>query len=134
MMRARLLLAAAISALIGSTPAAAGGADPSTYRVTMQLRDGGALVASPTLDVNAGEPATVMIDDGKGHRYEVRITPSAAERGKVFVHSSIDVASDEAHYSGKPALMVALGEASAIELGTAAKPFRVDFTVTLASD
>lgn len=132
-MRNYSFFAAVISALLVSGAAVAADTAPSTYRVSMQLHDGTTLVASPTLDVNAGEPATVMISDAEGHRYDVRVTPTAAEGGKVFVVSSIHVASGTTHYSSNPSLLMMPGEPSAIELGedgpTSAR-FRVDFTVT----
>lgn len=108
---------------------------PSVYRVAMKLHDGTHLIASPTLDVKLGELATVEIDEGKGQRYLVRLVPTRAKGGNVFVVSSIDVASSDATYLASPARMVGLGEASAIELGkedVKSKPFRLDVTLTSA--
>ncbi|MES2988320.1 MAG: hypothetical protein V4808_10485 [Pseudomonadota bacterium] len=107
-------------------------AETSVYHVSMKLHDGTQLIASPILDVKVGELATVSVDDGKGQRYLVRLSPMRAS-GKVFMVSSIDVASNDSAYFASPALMVGLGEASAIELGkedVKSKPFRLDVTLT----
>ncbi len=140
-MRTRFFLAGAVSALLMSQAAVAHEAEGhklelAVYRVTMQLHDGTQLVASPTLDVKVGELATVSLADDKGQRYSVRLMPMRASGGKVFVASSIDVASGAETYLASPVQMAPLGEASSIELGKdspSSKPFRLDFTLTAAT-
>lgn len=103
------------------------------YLLTMKLLEGGKVVGIPVLKVKAGEPATIKIDDAAGHRYEMQVTASPSDKDTVLVQSSIDVASGDARYAGKPALLVKLGQPSAIEIGeqsATAQPFHVDFTVT----
>lgn len=153
-MRTRFFLAGAISALLMSGAAIASEADVrefdahesgvhdsaasdlAVYRVSMQLHDGTQLIASPMIDVKVGEMATVSLEDDKGQRYSVRLMPLRATGGKMFVASSIDVASGSETYLASPVQMAPLGEASAIELGKdspASKPFRLDFTLTAAT-
>jgi hypothetical protein len=131
-MRVTISIVGAIAALLLGQPAHAAEA-ASSYLLAMELRDSGRLVGTPALQVRSGEPATIEIDDGAGHRYALRVTATPQDAGTVFVQSSVEVTSGDAHYAATPALVVKLGRSSTIQLGTTAQPFRIDFTVTAAA-
>ena len=128
-MRIIVPVAATFAALLLASAAGAAEASPN-YLLAMELRDGGKLVGSPVLQIKSGETATVEIDDGAGHRYALRVTATPQDANTVHVQSSVEVASGTARYSGNPALIVKLGQRSAIELGGDTGSIRIDLKVS----
>ena len=123
----------AITALLAIPSAiAAEGAAP-TYLLSMTLKDGEHVVGNPRLRIAAGEPAQIRIGEADGASYDVKVLATPRAGSTVNVASDIDIVSAAGvHRSASPALVVDLGEASAIAFGADSatqKPFRIDFTL-----
>jgi hypothetical protein len=120
-MRYSMLGLAAISATLLAVPAGAGETASPLYQVSMDIRDGGKLVASPSLRVAAGETATVVSDHGDGRRYSIKVKLSPAGGETVSLDSTIDVSlASGQHFSGQPRLTARLGERVSLRYGAEA--------------
>ncbi|MCR6495358.1 hypothetical protein LJB71_03305 [Thermomonas sp. S9] len=87
-MRALKSLVASFSiiASLGAGNAIAG----NTYQVSARINERGATVATPTLVVKAGAPASVVVAGDKGYRLTIQV--DSAEGGVVDVTARVETA------------------------------------------
>lgn len=73
----------------------------TTYRVSAEISEHGKTVASPTVVVKAGAPASVVISGDKGYSFTVQIQP--AEQGTIDVTARAETATGkiDSNLSGK---------------------------------
>ena len=118
-------------AAIGAASASAEPPQPHRYDVQVRLIEGGKLIASPRLIVEAGKLATFVSDDGeKGWSLNVRATPDA--------FGTVALASDLETWFGQGSrrwatttMLVEEGRPAAFELSPQASlpSVRVEFSV-----
>ncbi len=110
-MRYSMLGLAAISAAFLAVPAGATDAATPIYQLSVDIRDGGKLVASPSLRVASGETASVVADPGDGRNYSIAVKVSPIGGDTVSLDSTIDInTASGKHFAGKPRLTARLGE------------------------
>lgn len=128
-----ILLAACLLPVSGGALSQPEGSVEPSYLVSMTMRDGARLVATPILTVRANHMAEVAIGEQDGSRYAMRFTVAPQSDRIVSLQSSIDVArASGVRRSAQPALLVRVGERADIEFGedsATEQPFRVSFQV-----
>lgn len=127
----RLRTAAAFAGIISLAAAAtAGNVRAPHYAMSMKLIDAGKLVGEPQLELAAGEPAKIAIDDGKGSSYLINLVVDPLEDGRLQLSSQFTVASPTAgKVTASPQLVVRTGEVAAVAFGVDSekqKPFRAE--------
>lgn len=123
----------AFAATLAASPATSTSPTSTIYLLTMDMRDGDRLVGSPGLEVAAGMPAKVEIEDKAGNHYVMNVTATPQTADTVAVQSTINITSNGLHRTASPNMVVALGKPSAIAFGVespTSEPFRIDFTIS----
>lgn len=117
-MRYSIFGLAAISAGLLVAPAGATDTTAPIYQLSVNIHDGGKLVASPSLRVASGETASVVADHGDGRSYSIAVKVSPIGGDMVSLDSTIDInPASGKHFAGKPRLTARLGERVSLRYG-----------------
>ncbi len=117
-MRSSMLGLAAISTALLTGPAGATETAEPIYQISLDIRDSGKLVASPSLRVRSGEAASLVSDDGSGQKFSITVRVSPAGSEMVSLDSTIDITTASGKHSvGKPGLTTRLGQRAALQYG-----------------